>query len=32
MLRRLETELQSDAYIVDAVLTIAEPDELDRQL
>jgi cation diffusion facilitator family transporter len=31
-LRRLETELQSDAYIVDAVLTIAEPDELDRQL
>jgi cation diffusion facilitator family transporter len=31
-LRRLETQLQSDPYIVDAVLTIAEPDELDRQL
>ncbi len=31
-LRRLETELQADAYIVDAVLTIAEPDELDRRL
>jgi cation diffusion facilitator family transporter len=31
-LRRLENELQSDAYIVDAVLTIAEPDDLDRQL
>lgn len=30
-LRRLEEELQSDPYIVDAVLTIAEPDELDRQ-
>ena len=31
-LRKLETELQSDDYIVDAVLTIAEPDELDRRL
>jgi len=31
-LRALETELQTDAYIVDAVLTIAEPDELDQQL
>jgi len=31
-LRKLETELQADDYIVDAVLTIAEPDELDRQL
>ena len=29
-LRRLEEQLQSDPYIVDAVLTIAEPDELDR--
>jgi cation diffusion facilitator family transporter len=29
-LRRLEEQLQSDAYIVDAVLTIAEPDDLDR--
>jgi cation diffusion facilitator family transporter len=29
-LRRLEEELQSDPYIVDAVLTIAEPDALDR--
>ena len=29
-LRRLEEELQADPYIVDAVLTIAEPDELDR--
>ncbi len=29
-LRRLETQLQADDYIVDAVLTIAEPDELDR--
>lgn len=31
-LRRLETQLQDEPYIVDAVLTIAEPDELDRQL
>ena len=30
-LRRLETQLQANPYIVDAVLTIAEPDELDRQ-
>ncbi len=30
-LRRLETQLQSDPYIVDAVLTIAEPDELEQQ-
>lgn len=30
-LRRLETQLQADPYIVDAVLTIAEPDELDQQ-
>lgn len=30
-LRRLENQLQSDPYIVDAVLTIAEPDELDRR-
>lgn len=28
-LRRLEQQLQGDPYIVDAVLTIAEPDELD---
>ncbi|KUI06016.1 cation diffusion facilitator family transporter [Mycobacterium sp. IS-3022] len=28
-LRRLETQLQADPYIVDAVLTIAEPDELE---
>jgi cation diffusion facilitator family transporter len=31
-LRNLENQLQSEPYIVDAVLTIAEPDELDRQL
>jgi cation diffusion facilitator family transporter len=31
-LRQLENQLQDDPYIVDAVLTIAEPDELDRQL
>ncbi len=31
-LRRLEEQLQSDPYIVDAVLTIAEPDELDAAL
>jgi cation diffusion facilitator family transporter len=31
-LRDLETRLQAEPYIVDAVLTIAEPDELDRQL
>jgi cation diffusion facilitator family transporter len=31
-LRRLENQLQDDEYIVDAVLTIAEPDELDRQV
>jgi cation diffusion facilitator family transporter len=31
-LRQLETALQAEKYIVDAVLTIAEPDELDRQL
>jgi cation diffusion facilitator family transporter len=30
-LRQLETALQDEPYIVDAVLTIAEPDELDRQ-
>lgn len=30
-LRRLEMELQNDPFIVDAVLTIAEPDELDLQ-
>ncbi len=30
-LRRLENRLQDEPYIVDAVLTIAEPDELDRQ-
>ena len=29
-LRRLETQLQEEPYIVDVVLTIAEPDELDR--
>jgi hypothetical protein len=28
----LENQLQDEPYIVDAVLTIAEPDELDRQL
>ena len=31
-LRRLETQLQDEQYIVDAVLTIAEPDELDQRL
>ena len=31
-LRRLETQLQEEPYIVDVVLTIAEPDELDRQI
>jgi cation diffusion facilitator family transporter len=31
-LRRLEEQLQTDPYIVDAVLTIAEPDELDRPI
>ena len=31
-LRNLEHQLQAEPYIVDAVLTIAEPDELDRQL
>ena len=31
-LRRLEEHLQADPYIVDAVLTIAEPDELDRPI
>jgi cation diffusion facilitator family transporter len=31
-LRELETALQSEPYIVDAVLTIAEPDELDQEL
>ncbi len=31
-LRQLENQLQDDEYIVDAVLTIAEPDELDRQV
>jgi cation diffusion facilitator family transporter len=31
-LRQLENQLQDEAYIVDAVLTIAEPDDLDRQL
>ena len=30
-LRRLEEQLQADPYIVDAVLTIAEPDDLDRR-
>jgi hypothetical protein len=29
-LRELETELQAKPYIVDAVMTIAEPDDLDR--
>ena len=29
-LRRLERELESDPHIVDAVLTIADPDEADR--
>jgi hypothetical protein len=29
-LRRLEQQLQGDPYIVDAVLTVAEPDELDE--
>jgi hypothetical protein len=28
-LRRLERELESDPHIVDAVLTIADPDESD---
>jgi cation diffusion facilitator family transporter len=31
-LRQLEMQLQDEPYIVDAVLTIAEPDELDRPL
>ncbi|HEX3287594.1 MAG TPA: cation diffusion facilitator family transporter [Mycobacterium sp.] len=31
-LRKLETQLQDEPYIVDAVLTIAEPDDLDRRL
>ncbi len=31
-LRRLENQLQDEPYIVDAVLTIAEPDDLERQL
>lgn len=31
-LRRLENQLQNEPYIVDAVLTISEPDELDQQL
>jgi cation diffusion facilitator family transporter len=31
-LRDLETKLQAEPYIVDAVLTIAEPDDLDRRL
>jgi cation diffusion facilitator family transporter len=31
-LRKLETQLQAEPYIVDAVLTIAEPDDLDQQL
>ncbi len=31
-LRELETQLQDEPYIVDVVLTIADPDELDRQL
>ena len=31
-LRNLETQLQAEPYIVDVVLTIAEPDELDRQI
>jgi len=30
-LRRLEEQLQADPYIVDAVLTIAEPDDLDQR-
>jgi len=29
-LRRLEQQLQGDPYIIDAVLTVAEPDELDE--
>jgi len=31
-LRQLENQLQDDEYIVDAVLTIAEPDDLGRQV
>ena len=31
-LRRLEEQLQADPYIVDAVVTIAEPDQLDRPI
>jgi hypothetical protein len=31
-LRSLENQLQADAYVVDAVLTIAEPDDLDQRL
>ena len=31
-LRRLENQLQTEPYIVDAVFTISEPDELDQQL
>jgi divalent metal cation (Fe/Co/Zn/Cd) transporter len=31
-LRRLETQLQDEPFIVDAVLTIAEPDDLERKL
>lgn len=31
-LRQLETQLQNEPYIIDAVLTIAEPDDLDRPL
>jgi hypothetical protein len=30
-LRRLERELETDSYVVDAVLTVSEPDDGDRQ-
>jgi cation diffusion facilitator family transporter len=30
-LRRLERELETDPYVVDAVLTVSEPDDTDRQ-
>jgi hypothetical protein len=30
-LRRLESELETGPYIVDAVLTVSEPDDGDRQ-
>jgi hypothetical protein len=31
MLRRLEDELESDPFVVKAVLTVSEPDDGDRQ-